>query len=323
MTNLHRRTVLAGLSAFAVMPARSEAAWPNRPIVLVHGFPPGGPVDTLSRLLADALSKRLGQQMIVEARPGATGTTAAGQVARAAPDGYTLTAIPATFPASAAMFRALPYRPLDDFALISTTAEYPLVIVTRVDHSIRTLPDLIRIARSQGAPLQYATAGIGSIQHLTMELFAKMANIRLQHIPYRGGAPAVVDLLGKQVDLLIDPPTALVKLIEDGKLHPLAVTSAERFFGLPDVQTVAEAGFPEFAVTAYQGLAGPAGLPADLVKRLNADLAAVLADPIVVEHLRKIGNNPRPSSPEEFKSRIAADITRWSKVISEAKIERI
>jgi len=323
MNKLTRRTFIVGLSAVAAMPARSEGTWPIRPITLVHGFPPGGPVDTLSRILADPLSKRLGQQIIVEARPGATGTTAAGQVARAAPDGYTLTAIPATFPTSAAIFRALPYRPLDDFTFISTTAEYPLVIVTRADHPIRTLPGLISQAQSQKTPLQYATAGAGSIQHLTMELFAKMADIRLQHIPYRGGAPAIVDLLGKQVDLLIDPPTALVKLIEDGKLRPLAVSSAERFFGLPSVPTVAEAGFPEFAVTAYQGLAGPAGLPPALVERLNGDLAAVLADKTVIEQLRKVGNYPRPSSTEEFKARLAGDITRWTKVVAEANIERI
>ncbi len=192
---------------------------------------PGGPVDTLSRILAEALSKRLGQQVIVDAKPGATGTTAAGLVARAIPDGYTLTAVPATYVATAAMYRTLPYRPIEDFSLISTTAEYPFVLVTHSEHRIQSLSDLIDLARSRSSPLQYGTPGVGSLQHLSMELFARMAKIQLQQIPYRGGAPAIADLLGKHLDLVIDPPTSLMELIQDGKLRALAVTSASRFFG--------------------------------------------------------------------------------------------
>jgi tripartite-type tricarboxylate transporter receptor subunit TctC len=322
-----RRQFLQLAAGAAALPTASRIAraqaYPTRPITLVHGFPPGGPVDVLSRILAEALSKRLGQSVIVDAKSGATGTTAAGQLARAKPDGYSLMTVPATFVATAAMFRTLPYRPIEDFSFISTTAEYPLLIVTNSEHRIRTLADLIMQAQSEQIRLRYGTAGVGSLQHLTMEFFAKTANLKLQHIPYRGGAPAITDLLGKRVDIVIDPPTALVPFIHEGRLRALAVTGNARFSGLPNVPSVAESGFPGFAVTAYQGIAGPAGLTDAMVQRLNTELASVLAEPTVVEQLGKIGNEPRASSPDEFRRRVAADIEKWKLVIKDAEIERI
>ena len=323
MTKLTRRTVVAGLTAFAAMPAWAETGWPSRPITLVHGFPPGGPVDTLARILAEPLSRQLGQTVVIEAKPGATGTTAAGLVARAKADGYTLLAMPGTFTASAAMFRALPYNPTADFTFISTTAESPLVLVTYPDSEIQTFADVVRIARSRAAPLQYGTAGIGSIQHLSMELFAKEANIRLQHIPYRGGLAAITDLLGKRVDLVLDPPTVPVQFIKDGKLRALAVTGAGRFFGLPEVPTMIESGFPGLVIAARQGIAAPAALPADIVGKLNRAIAIVLADPVLIEKLKKIGSIPKRSSPEEYKTRVIADIAQWRSVVEDAHIARI
>ena len=323
MTKLTRRTVVAGLSAFAAMPAWAEAGWPSRPITLVHGFPPGGPVDTLARILAEPLSRQLGQTVVIEAKPGATGTTAAGLVARAKADGNTLLAMPGTFTASAALFRALPYNPTADFTFISTTAESPLVLVTYPDNEIQTLADVVRIARLREAPLQYGTAGIGSIQHLSMELFAKKANIKLQHIPYRGGLAAITDLLGKRVDLVLDPPTVPVQFIKDEKLRALAVTGAGRFFGLPEIPTMVESGFPGLVVAARQGIAAPAGLPADIVRKLNRAVATILTDPLLVEKLKKIGSIPKPSSPDEYKTRVIADIAQWKSVVEDAHIARI
>jgi len=167
VTDISRRAILAGLSACCATPVFGKGAWPERPITLIHGFPPGGPVDVLSRILAEPLGRRLGQPVIVEAKPGATGTTAAGLVSRAAPDGYTLMAVPATFTGTAAMFRTLPYNPTEDFTFISSTAEYPLVLITHADSEFRTLADVVRVARSRETPLQFGTAGIGSIMHLT------------------------------------------------------------------------------------------------------------------------------------------------------------
>jgi tripartite-type tricarboxylate transporter receptor subunit TctC len=323
MNELTRRTVLTGLASFAAKPALADATWPNRPITLVHGFPAGGPVDIVARILAEALSKQLGQRVVVDAKPGASGTTAAGYVARAAPDGYTLMAVPATYTGTAAMYRKLPYRPLEDFSWIGTTVEYPYVLVTHAEHPIRSLADVIKRARSEGAPLQYGTAGVGTLQHLAMELFARVANLKLQHVPYRGGAPAITDLLGKRLDLLLDPPTALVSHIANGTFRALAVTGRDRFFSLPDVPTMTEAGFPGFAVTAFQGIAAPASLPESIVRKLSRDIAVVLADPSVVEQLRKVGNNPRLSSPDGFRALLSEDIDRWTKLVADASIERI
>jgi tripartite-type tricarboxylate transporter receptor subunit TctC len=325
MTDFTRRAVLGGLSAFAVMPAFAEAAWPNRPIMLVVGFPAGGPTDIVGRIIAQALSQRLGQPVIVEDRPGASGTTAAGQVARARPDGYTLLANTSTYTASAALFRTLPFRPVEDFSTISTIVEFPYVLATYADHPARTIADLISAARSpsRNTPLTYGTSGIGSVQHLTAEQFARIANVEFQHIPFRGGAPAITELLGKRLDFVVDQPSALIDIVRDGRLRALAVTGEKRFFGLPEVQTISEAGFPGFVVTGWQGLVAPANLPAQIVNRLYADLTNVLADPAIVQQLKKLGNEPKPSTPDEFRSRLVTEIERWTKVIAAAKIERV
>jgi tripartite-type tricarboxylate transporter receptor subunit TctC len=323
MIKLTRRAVVAGIGAFVTVPARSEDGWPNRPVTLMHGFPPGGPVDTLSRILSDGLSQQVGQPVIVDSKPGATGTTVGGLVARAAPDGYTLMALPATYPATAAMFNALPYNPIEDFTFISTTAEYPLVLVTYPDSEIRTVADIVNAARSRSAPLLYGTAGNGSLMHLSMELFAKKANIRLQHVPYKGGMPAVTDLLGKRLDLVLDPPTVPVQFIRNDKLRALAVTGASRFFALSNVPTMIEAGFPGYVVTGYQGIVAPTGLPSAVTAKINRAITAVLSEPNIVEKLKNIGNIAKSSSPEEFKARIVADIAKWKSIVSDAHLARI
>src|SRR5712692_3909804 len=323
MTELTRRAVVSGPSAYAAMPVFAETAWPTRPITLVIGFPAGGPLDVVSRILAQGLSRRLGHQVVVENRPGATGTTAAGQVARAQPDGYTLLAIPATYAASAALFRKLSFRPVEDFSVISMTTEFPYVLVTYADHPVRTLHDLISSARTRSGPLTYGTSGVGSLQHLAMEHFANIARIKLQHIPFRGGAPAITELLGKRIDFVLDQPTALVDFIRDGRLRALAVTGGQRFFSLPDTPTISEAGFPGYAVTGWQGLVAPAGLPAPVLNRLHTELTGVLAEPAIVEQLKALGNDARPTTPGEFQTRLVAEIETWTKVIAAAHIERI
>lgn len=323
MTDLTRRAVLAGMSTFIATQARSDGPWPSRPITLVHGFAPGGPTDTVARIVAEGLSRRLDQQVVVDARTGASGTIAAAQVARAAPDGYTLIAIPGGHATNAALYAKLPYRTVDDFSMISTTAEYPFVVVTHPDHAIKTIADFIDVARSREPPLSYGSPGIGSVHHLSVELFARMAGIRLTHIPYRGSAQAVTDLAGRRIDFMVDPPTLVVEFVRDGKLRALAVTGPTRFFGLPDVPTVSEGALPGYAVTSWQGLAAPAGVPASIVNRLNRETVELLAEPAIVERLKRIGNNPIPSSPDEFKARIVADVQRWQDVVATANIEHI
>jgi tripartite-type tricarboxylate transporter receptor subunit TctC len=248
---------------------------------------------------------------------------AAAQVAHAQPDGYTLLSIPATYAASAALFRKLSYRPVEDFSMIGTTTEFPYVLVTYSDHPIRTMADLVSAARSQNDRLTYGTSGAGSLQHLSIELFASMANVKLQHIPYSGGAPAITELLGKRIDFVVDQPTALIDFVREGRFRALAVTGGKRFFSLPDTPTISETGFPGYAVTGWQGLIAPADLPALVLDRLHRELIGILAEPAVVEPLRRLGNDPSPSTPGEFKARLVADIDTWTKVVAAANIERI
>jgi tripartite-type tricarboxylate transporter receptor subunit TctC len=321
--NISRRMALAALGAVVARPSQSSETWPARSITLVIGVVPGGAIDAVARIIAEGLSTRLDRQVVVESKPGAAGTLAAGYVARTAPDGYTLLAMPGTHATTAAMYRKLPYRVIDDFSMIGMISEYPFVMVTYAGNPIRTLADLIGSARMKKTPLLYGTPGVGSTHHLALELFARMANIKLQHIPYRGGAPAITDLLGRQLDFLIDTPATLLDLVRDGKLHALAVTGGTRLFSLPDIPTISEAGVPGYVVTSWQGLAAPAGLPLALVERLNAEIANVLAQPTVAERLARLGNSPRPMGPNEFKARIEADIKKWMELLAGANIDRI
>jgi tripartite-type tricarboxylate transporter receptor subunit TctC len=324
MNELTRRRILAGgISALAARPTRAEQGWPDRSITMVHGFPPGGTVDLVTRIVADGLAKRLRQPVIVEGRPGASGITATGQVARAAPNGYTLLVIPSGHAVIAATFKSLPYRAVDDFTAIAMAVEYPYVLVTYSDSPARTVRDLIELARSRDTPLLYGTPGIASGPHLAIELLAKTAKIRVQHVPYRGSAPAAVDLIGKRLDLMADPPGALLEHVRSGGLRALAVTGGARFPSLPDVPTMSESGILDYVVTAWQAIIAPAGLPGAIVDRLNAEVASVLQDPASVERLRAIGAEPKLSSAEQLRARMIADIAKWTAVADSMGFERI
>lgn len=310
--------------ALAAVPTQGKAqsSWPARPITLTHGFAPGGGVDATARILADGLSRRLGQAVLVESKPGAGSTLAAAQLARASPDGYTVSLFSATYAAAAAMQKSLSFRPVDDFAMISLVTEFPYVLATYADHKVRKVPDLLSAARAASQPLLYGTAGTGSVPHLLMELLGQSANVKFQHVPYRGGGPALTDLLGKRIDLIVDPPTVHLEQMKAGTIHILAVTTAARSPTLPDTPTVAEAEFPAFDVAGWVGLGGPVGLPQPIVQRLNAEVAAVLTEAAVADRIRALGNEPTPSSPDKLRSRVASDIAKWTAVIAAGGIER-
>ena len=317
MVALTRRAVLAGLSAFGAMPAVAQSGsgagnWPNRPITMVHGLPPGGSVDGIVRIISEALATRLGQSVVVDARPGAGATLAATQVARAAPDGYTLLGIPSGHAVSAAMYRKLGYRPVEDFTYISTVTEYPFVLVTHPEHPAKTLKDLVAVARSRKEPLLYGGPN-GTLQHLSVELFARVADIRVQLVPYRGSPQAVADLLGKRLDFMLDPPTAHLEAIKGGQLRALATTGAARFFALPDVPTVAEQGIKDFVIGSWQGVIGPAG-PAGRHREApeQGDRRGARRAGGGRARSKTLGNDPKASTPEEFRSRVASDIDNWT-----------
>jgi tripartite-type tricarboxylate transporter receptor subunit TctC len=324
MTNsLSRRAVVGGLAGFAARPAFAQAEWPTRTITIVHGFPAGGPSDVVARLLADRLQKVLGQAVVVEPRTGASGTSAAAFVARAAPDGYTLMVIPSGFASAAATFAHLPYRSLGDFTTISLICEYPYVMCTNADSGIKSVAELIAAARSRPAPLLYGTPGLGSGPQLAIELFALKTKIKVQHIPFRGSEPAVTELVAGRLDFMMDPPSTLIGFIRTGKLNALAVSSASRYFALPNTPTVAESGVAGFDVRAWQGLIAPAGLPDPILTRLNIEIGRMLKDPAVVERLHAFGDEAAPSTPEAFEKRLAADIALWTALADEIHFQRI
>src|SRR3954467_7610757 len=324
MTALNRRTMLAGLAAAAALrPQSALAAWPERSISLVHGLTAGGGVDVSARVIAEGLSRKLGQQIVVEPKPGAAGTLAAAATARAAPDGYTLQWIPSGYAVSAASYKSLPYKPIDDFTIVGQAIEFPFVIVTHAEHAIKPVPDLIKLAKSSAEPLLGGVPGAGTPQHLLIEYFMRLAGIKIQVVPFRGGNQALTELLGKRIDFLIDPPIALIGQIKAGALHAIGVTGDTRFTPLPDVGTIADAGFPGFSVTSWMGMCGPAKLPQDITSRLNRELNALIAEPDAVEKIHKLGSEPKGGTPDDFKALIANDIARWTKVIADAGIERI
>jgi len=318
-----RRAALAGLSAMSVVPAIAQSARQEGAITIVHGFTPGGNVDLTGRLVAERLGAKLGRQIVVEPKPGAGGTTAAAHVARAAPDGATLAILPGGHAVSAAIYNKLPYRPLEDFSWITMLTDFPFVFVTYPDHPAKNIAEFIRIAKAQETRLLCATPGNGTAQHLALELFAATAGIKVQSVPYRGSPQAATDLLGKRVDAFMDNMTVVAEMVRDGRLRALGITGPSRFFALPDVPTIAEAGVPGYAVTSWLGLGGPAGIPPQLIARYNAEMVAILKEPETIERLRKIGGETRPTTPDGFRSRVASDIEKWTKVVADAGIARI
>lgn len=318
-----RRSAIASLSAFGVAPAFAQSAKPEGTITVVHGFTPGGNVDLTARLAAERLGAQLGQQIVIEPKPGAGGTTAAGQVARAVPDGTTLYLAAGGHAVAAAIYNKLPYDALKDFSWISMLSDFPFVFVTYPDHPAKNLAEFIAMAKTRQAPLLCGTPGNGTGQHLALELFAAMAGVKLQHVPYRGSPQAATDMLGKRVDAVIDNMTVVGEMVKDGRARALGITGPKRFFVLPDVPTFAEAGVPGYAVTSWLGIAGPAGIPPQMQARLNAELVAILKEPETIERLKRIGGEPRPTTLEEFRSRVASDIEKWTKVVADAGITRI
>ena len=259
MTALTRRALVGGLGGLAVTRARAQAGWPARTITIIYGFPPGGPSDVVARIIADGLSKALGQSVIVEARPGASGTTAAAQVARAAPDGYTLMVIPSGHPTTAVTFAKLPFRPVDDFTMITLASTYPYVLSVPSETGIKSVAELIDLGRTRATPLTYGTPGTGSGPHLAIELLALQTKINVQHIPFRGSAPAVTELIAGRLDFMMDPPASMMEFIRDGRLRALAISSTKHYFALPDTPSLVEAGVAGFDVSGWQGLIAPRG----------------------------------------------------------------
>lgn len=317
-----RRAVVAGMAGALACPSIARAAYPDRTITIVHGFP-GGNGDFLARIVADGLTRKLGATVVVEAKAGAGGNIAAASVARSAPDGYTLLIMVGGHAVSAALYKQLAFKPVDDFTTISMLTEFPMVIATYPDHPAKDMAAFIELARKAAEPPLFGTPGNGTGQHMSAELFASMGKFKLKHVPYRGSGQGVTDVLGKRIDFICDTPTVTVPLVKDKQLRALAVTGAKRFFALPDVPTVAEAGIAGYSAGSWLGLAGPAGMPADVVGQLNKLVHDVLAEPATAEKLRTAGSEVVPTTPQAYKARLESDIAKWVGVVENAGIPRI
>ena len=326
---IDRRAVLAGTISSLACPLVACAAtapavsWPEGPVTIVHGFAAGGNADVVSRIMADALTRKTGTQFIVEPKPGAGGTLAAAFVARSKPTGAMLAVLPGGHPVSAAMYKQLPYRTVEDFTWISLLTDYPFILATYNDHPIQNISQLVDYARKAPAPLLCANVGNGSGQHLSGELLASMAKIPMKQVPYKGGSEGMLDVIGKRIDLIIDTPTVLLEPARAGQLRPLAVTGARRFFALPDTPTIAEGGIKDYETTSWLGLAAPAGLDPALTTHINALMREILADPEIVAKLRGLGSNAAPSSGEALRDKVAAEVVKWTRVVAEAHIEQL
>ncbi|KQP15265.1 tripartite tricarboxylate transporter substrate binding protein [Pseudorhodoferax sp. Leaf265] len=322
MPHPQRRALLLGLAGAALTPVVRAQVWPAKPIKLIVGFPPGGGIDFAARTVQVPLQELLGQQMVVEYKPGAGGLLAATELTRAAPDGYTLLlANTGPFAIAPYLQAKMPYDPLRSFSYVGQISQGSYIAVTRPDHPARDLKEFVAWVRANPGQVNFASAGKGSSTHLNGELLNQVTGLDLVHVPYKGSAPAVQDLIGGQTQILIDAGTVLLPQVKGGKLKALAVTGTKRDPQLPDVATVAEQGLAGVQSVGFQGLVGPAGMPREVVDRLAAGLAKVLAVPEVQAKFAAAGAEVHYQGPEAFAAFVRADNEKWAKLIRDRKIQ--
>ncbi len=306
--------LLAGSSA-------TRAAWPERPITLIVPFAPGGPTDIIARILATSLHMSLGQPIIIDNRAGAAGNTGMGVAAHATPDGYTLLLTSTSIAVNPALFKNLPYDPFRDFVPVSELVNAPNVLIVKSSSTIKTLADLVVQAKANPDRFNYSSPGAGTKSHLTGELLKLRAGIQMVHVPYRGAGPATLAVLEGtvQVGSVALPPAE--PLIKDGQLRALAVTGAQRWFSLPDVPTMIEAGYPNFVSDTFNALFAPAGTPPDIVAKLAKESRAAFADPQAREQARKAGFEIVAGAPEQLSARVAAEVRAVRDLVTRAGIK--
>lgn len=313
---LRRRHALALAAGAALLPLPALAAWPDKPLRLIVPFPPGGAADTIARGMASRMSAELGQQVVIENRGGAGGATASELAAKSAPDGYTLLlGTVGTHAINSALYPKLRYDPVKDFAPITLTHSLPRVLIAGPSVKSQTVAELVALAKSKPGALTYGSAGNGSTSHLSGALFESMAGVDMLHIPYKGSAPLLTDLLSGLVDTTFDSLTVYEGHIKSGKVKALAVTSRTRMTALPDVPTLSESGLTGYDVSNWLGVLAPAGTPRDVIKRLNAVVGRANTDPVSRRQLQSQGIEPTSSTPEELAAQIRNDLTKWAAIV--------
>lgn len=322
-----RRTGIKTLVAAALLTtgmgsALAQADFPSKPLTMIVPFSAGGTTDILARIVGQALGQELGESIIIENKPGAGGNIGAQQAARAKADGYTLfMGTVGTHAINQSLYKKLPYDPLKDFTPLSRVATVPNLLVAHPSRPYKTVQEMIAYAKANPGDVTYGSPGSGASPHVSGALFQSMTGAELTHIPYKGSAPAVSDLLGNQIAVMFDNMPSAIQHVRSGKLRPIAVTTAKRSPELPDVPTIAEAGVPGYEATSWFGLWAPAGTPAPVLDKLHSALTKVLQDPAVVKKIADQGGEVVIDTPAEFEAFIQSEAAKWGKVVKESGAE--
>ena len=312
--------VVAIVASGSHVPASAQSGYPLRPVRIISIFPAGGGNDFFCRIVAQKLTENLKQQVLVENRPGANGIIGTEAVARSAPDGYTIALVPSGHAVNASLYRKLPYDSIKDFTPITLAGTSPLVLAVHPSIPAKNVKELVALARARPGQLRYVSAGVGSSGHLAGALFETMTGTTMIHIPYKGMAPAVSDLIGGQVSMTFGTSLSVVPVVRSARLRALATTGARRSPALPELPTVAEAGVPGYEASLWYGFVGPARMPPEIVQRLNSEIVAVLGMPEVRERLTSQGVDAKSSTADEFVRLLASDFERWARVVQKAGI---
>lgn len=321
---MQRRSFSGLLAAGLAAPgaAFAQDAYPSQPIRWILGYPAGGGSDITARTLSDSMRATLGQPLLIDNRPGAATNIAGDLTAKSRPDGYTIMSVdPAICSFNEHLFSKLPFDPAKDFTYIGGIGVLPLMVVVHPDFPARTMREWLAYVKAHPGKVDYASVGNGSPHHLTMEMLKHQNNLFMTHIPYRGGAPALQDLMGGQVKCMVLDMAGGVQAIRAGKVRALAISTPKRSALLPDVPTFMEAGLPNSEVQGMQGLAGPAGMPAPVVAKLSHALSTALKDPAVLRRLQEIGLEPTPLTGEQFTAHVRSEARRWGPIIKAAGVK--
>lgn len=319
MLNVFRALLILPLVALSV--SASAQNYPTKPIRLIVPYPAGGATDFFARLVFPKMGEALGQQVVVENRPGAGTAIGASEVARSAPDGYTLLLGDAgTYAFNPTLYKKLTYDPAKDFAPVSLTGRFALILAVNPGMPAKSVKEFVQAVKSQPGKINYGAPGPGSPIHLAMEFFRQRAGLAMTPIPYKGGADAMNDLLGGRISAMFPDIASALPQIKGGKLRPLAVASAKRVAALPDLPTIGESGYSGFEAWAWQGFVAPAKTPRPIVMKLNSEFAKVMADAAIRQRLSESGFEPQTSTPDEFSAYMKSEIAKWRKVIRESKI---
>jgi len=318
-TFLRRAQALACALLAAFSSSASAQQYPTKPVRIVVPFAPGGGVDFMARLIAQKLPEHLGQQVIVENRGGAGGVTGTDAAVRSAPDGYTLLMMSSTYPVSPSLYK-LSFDPINDISPIILIAKGPFIICVHPSLPVKTTRELIALAKARPGEINFASAGTGSGVHLATELFLYMANIKMNHIPYKGTGPALTDTIAGQTNLIFGTISATLPTVKSGRLRAIAVTTAQRVATEPNIPTVAESGVPGYETFAWQALAGPKGLPRVIVDRINGDVTKIIAQKDMGERFQQEGMSPAGGTPQQLMELVRREIDVWHKVVVRAGI---